>query len=193
MSDIAFSCRCGAVRGTVSGLDPASGTHAVCYCDSCRAAELYLRQPDPEDAGVHIFQTEPDRLTFDAGRELVAPMSFTGKGALRWRATCCDTPMFNTARTPKISFVGIRTPILSDPSACGPVTGWAFVPGKDGKTRHRGLYALAVKGGMRMLMQRLSGRWKNTPFFDVETGKPLQPVDVLPKGLRKELLATANT
>lgn len=192
MTDVAFSCRCKAVQGIVHELTPSAGTHAVCYCDSCRAAELVLGMPDPGGNGVHVFQTTPDRISFSAGQEKVAPMSFSENGLLRWRATCCDTPMFNTVRSPKMSFVGILTAILADPAAVGPVVGWAFVPKGDGKTAHRGLYHLAFRAIMRIAKQRLTGRWKQTPFFDVAQGTPVQPVTVLPKGTRAKVLGAAS-
>ncbi|MDF1726566.1 MAG: DUF6151 family protein [Sulfitobacter sp.] len=192
MGKMDFSCACGGVRGTVQDPGPATGTHALCYCDSCRAAELYLGASDPAGEGVHIFQTNPDRVTILSGADRLAPISFSEKGLLRWWATCCGTPMFNTMRSARLSFVGIRLPILADPAAVGPVRGWGFIPKESGKTTHRGLYHILFKAMTRIARQGVTGAWKNTPFFDMTTGKPTAPVEVLPPDTRERVLKRAS-
>lgn len=188
MPDLAFSCSCGALQGVIANASPRTGTHAACHCQSCRAGELYTGAPDPAPAPVAIFQTSPHRVQITKGAEHLAPFSFGPKNLLRWRATCCGQAMFNTPRNPAVSFVGIRTTCIKDPSSLGAIQCEAFVPTKDGKTRHKGIWKLAAGPLSRMIANRLSGRWKDTPFFDAETRQPVAAVTVVPKDERKALL-----
>lgn len=191
-TDIAFSCTCGTLSGTLRGAHPRTGTHAVCFCDSCRASALYHNRPDPAPGPVHIFQTTPDRITIDSGMDQLAVMSFGDKNLLRWYAACCGTPMFNTARSAKFSFVGVLTDQLSDTAPLGPIVGRGFIPAKGGKVRHEGLPRLVWRMLSRVAVAGLSGTWKNTIFFDTETLKPSRPVQVLPKDTRAKLLQEAS-
>ena len=113
--------------------------------------------------------------------------SFSPKGLLRWQAKCCGAILFNTVRTPKVPFASLRTDRLSDDSALGPVVAQAFVRKKDGKQGHIGGAKFLWGMLARVLPCRLSGRWKNTPFFDVETGKPTREVHVVSKADRAAL------
>jgi hypothetical protein len=186
--DIAFSCTCGTLKGTLRGAHPRSGTHAECYCVDCRAAEIHLGQPDPAPGPVGIFQTTPDRIDVNEGQDKLAVMSFGDKNLLRWYASCCGAPLFNTMRNPKFAFVGIRTNRLDGTAPLGPVVGRGFIPVKGGKPKHEGLRHLILGMASRVIGARLSGRWKQTPFFDTQTLMPLHDVQVLPKGTRASLL-----
>jgi len=188
MTDLAFQCRCGALKGSVMGASPSVGTHAECFCASCRAAELYSGAPDPAPGPVGIFQTTPHRIELTSGQEHLAVFSFGEKNLLRWQASCCGSTLFNTPRNPKLSFVGIRTNLFADPTAIGPVVAQAFIAAAQGKTKHKGL--LKVVGGAlkRIAISRVTGRWKETPFFDPSTLEPTRAVTVLPKGTRDKVL-----
>lgn len=177
--DLQFSCECGTIRGRLRDIAPGDGTHAVCHCHDCRVAETYAGQPDPGTSGVGLFQISPDRIQFDAGLEHVAVFSFKERGLLRWHADCCGVTLFNTVRNPKIAFASLRTNRLAEPEAIGPVVGHAFMVGKDGKQRHTGLTRFVWGTLKRVALARLSGRWRQTPFFDADTGTPIRPVHVL--------------
>ena len=186
--DIQFSCKCGTLKGTLRGAHPRSGTHAECFCADCRAAEIHLGQPDPAPNPVGIFQTTPDRIQLDAGHDKLAVFSFGEKNLLRWYASCCGAPLFNTMRTPKFAFVGIRTNRLDDTGPLGPIVGRGFIPVKGGKPKHEGLSYLILGMATRVIGARLSGRWKQTPFFDTNTLTPVRDIQVLPKDTRASLL-----
>ena len=102
--DLPFACACGTVKGTLRGVTPARGSHAQCHCIDCRAAEVYLDQPDPAPRAIQLFQTTPDRFHFDQGFDKLSVFSFGETNLLRWYASCCGTPMFNTLRKPKLAF-----------------------------------------------------------------------------------------
>jgi len=186
--DISFGCTCGKLKGTLRGVDPRKDTHAICCCSDCRAAELHLGQDDPGLDGVGIFQTDPHKVEIISGEDHLDVMSFGEKNLLRWHASCCGAPLFNTMRNPKFAFVGVRTNRLHDTSALGPIIARGFVAAPDGKYKHEGLRRLIGRTLSRMIRARLSGSWKKTPFFDIATLTPLRDVQVLPKGTRASVL-----
>ncbi len=190
--DVSFSCACGSLKGTLLGVTHSVGTHAECFCIDCRAGELYCKRPDPAPGGVGIFQTTPDRIRIEKGQEHLAVFSFGPKNILRWYAACCEAPLFNTGRSPKFAFVGVRTNRLHDTDPLGPVVGRAFVPNPKGKPRHEGFAKFLWGVISRVTVQRLTGRWKNTPFFDPKSGVPLRPVKVVPKAERAALKASTT-
>ena len=188
MADVAFSCACGGLTGSIIDASPKTGSHAVCFCTSCRAGEVYSGAPDPAPDPIGVFQTSPHRINITSGQDQLAPFSFGPKNLLRWQAKCCGTAIFNTPRNPGLSFVAIRTTCLEETSTIGPVRSKGFIPTQDGKQRNEGLYALIFNAMCRMIGKRLSGRWKDTPFFDIETRRPIAPVTLVSKEERRALL-----
>ncbi|MHA6262701.1 DUF6151 family protein [Arenibacterium sp. CAU 1754] len=161
----------------------------VCYCADCRAAEIALGQPDPSPDGVAIFQTSPDTITLTGGQTLLGLMPLGPKGLLRWHATCCNAPMFNTLSRPTLPFCGVIVKRLTAPDIIGPVRVLSFVPSPGGGARkHQGATLMVWRFVTRMGAARLSGRWRKTPFFNVETGEPV----VAPRVLTKEQRAAAT-
>lgn len=185
--DISFGCSCGAIKGTFRGASPACGTHTECFCADCRAAEVFVGQPDV--ASATLFQTSPDRFDIHQGHENLAVFSFGPKNLLRWYAKCCGSTMFNTLRNPKMAFASIRTSVLTDLDALGPVTTKAFIKTPSGKPKHQGMARFVYGMLGRTIATRLSGRWKKTPFFDPTTLAPVAEVHVVSKEQRAEALA----
>lgn len=178
MTDVPFSCTCGQIRGTLHSASPTRGNHVRCYCAACRAAVLYTTGVDVHDRGVELYQTTPDKISFSQGRENLAVFSFNPSKLLRFRASCCGVPLFTMLPTPKFALAGMMTNLLEDTSAIGPVVMEAFIPQADGSSKHSS--SLRLYGGTmwRAFIARLTGRWKQTPFFDVRTGKAVAPVYV---------------
>ena len=187
--DAPFACDCGKLRGTLLNVGPRSGNRIDCFCRDCRAAELYCGQPDPAPGPVKIFQTTPDRVRFDAGLDQLAVFSLSETGVLRWQARCCGATMFLTARSPKLSFTSFRTDRLEDPDALGPVVARAFVRKPSGKRGHEGLARFIAGFARRAIGARLTGKWKDTPFFDAE-GTPVADVHLVTKAERDALPLT---
>lgn len=187
MTDVPFSCPCGEIKGTLHHADASRGNHVRCYCSACRAALVYTTGVDPKDRGVVLFQTTPDKISFSQGRENLAVFSFSPRGLLRWRASCCGVPLFTMLRTPRFALVGMMTDLLEDTSSIGPVAMEAFIPQPDGTTRHSN--GIRLYGGTiwRALVARVSGRWKQTPFFDIETDAPSAPVHLVTEDERATL------
>ncbi len=183
-SDLTFSCTCGQLRGHITAAGVATGTHAECFCHDCRAAQLYLGQPDPAPGPVEILQTTPEDVIFDSGTEHLAAMQLSPRGMLRWYAKCCNAPLATTTRTPKFPFAGVDVKRLADPDALGPVMVRGSVPGTDGKQSHEGLRYAVLRLLSRVVKSRVSGRWKATPFFAADSGSPVVPPVVLTKEQR---------
>lgn len=186
--DLKFACDCNTLRGTLIGVSPRNGNRVDCFCSDCRAAEVYAGQPDPAPGPVGIFQSAPHRVRIDSGHEQLAVFSFSEKGILRWQAQCCGAPLFNTLRKPKIAFVGVRTDRFEDATPLGPVATRAFVRKADGKRGHEGFRHALFNFASTALSARLTGRWKQTPFFDPASGEPVREVHVVSAAERDTLV-----
>ncbi len=185
--DLAFSCTCGTLTGTMLETGPSTGVRLDCFCSSCRAAEVYTQNPDPSPAGVALFQTTPDRVRFDTGLDNLAAFEISKSGPLRWYAKCCGATLFNTLRTQKIAFAALRVDRLEDPKSLGSVRARAFVRQTNGTTKHENArliyWNLLQSAGPRLI----NGRWRITPFFDPETRQPVRDVHRLTKAERSAL------
>ena len=170
---LTFSCGCGQLQGTVERSGALPGTHIACHCSDCRAGVLYFGKPDPAPEPVHIYQTTPDCITITQGAEQLAAMTLSKSGPYRWYAKCCDTPMFNTLRRPTLAFSGVHLACVRNSDAVGKVQCESFIPKPGGGTKNRGLYGAAMLVICRLVAGRLSGRWRQTPFFDVTNRKPV--------------------
>lgn len=184
---LGFSCTCGTIQGALDPVAKRSGTHLMCHCSDCRAAQLYLDQPDPGQDGVDLFQMAPDTITFRSGTDHLAAFRLGPKGPLRWYAACCNAAMFNTLASPKLSFSTLHVARLTTPNAIGPVTARSFVPRPGQPPKHQGTKVMIWRLVARMGAARLSGRWRKTPFFDPSTGKPIAAPVMVTKEDRAKL------
>ena len=173
-----FSCTCGDVQGVVETSALRDGVHAACFCSDCRAAQLYFGQPDPAPGPVALFQTAPDRMTITEGLDKLGLMRLGPNGLLRWYATCCNAPLCNTLKSPKFPFVGIPVDRFAAPERLGPVQVQGFIAAPDGKTRHKGAGRMVWRMFSRFFTAWTSGRWRDTPFFDLKTGKPVAEAEI---------------
>lgn len=185
--DLSFACTCGTLRGTLRGASPQNGTRAECFCYDCRAAEVFVGGPDPAPGAVQLYQTLPCRVRLDDGADQLAVFAFGAKGPLRWYAKCCGATLCLTGRSPKVSFASFRTDRLSDPAALDPIRARAFVRKANGKRGHEGLAGFIWGFASRTLAALLSGQWKDTPFFDVESGATVRDVHIVTAAERSAL------
>lgn len=182
---IALRCRCGKLRGRV---DPARvAARAVCYCKDCQAYGRFLASGVLDAAGgTEVAATLPAAVRFDDGLAHLACMSLGPQGLYRWYASCCRTPIGNTPRDPRTSYVGLVRACLDAPDAelerrlgplrCRVETGSAGAP-----VASSGLAtAWAVcKIGAMIAKARLGGGYRDNPFFRPGTREPVKPVEVL--------------
>lgn len=194
-----LACRCGAVRGSVDTAAPHE--RITCYCADCQAYGQFLGRPDEDlDArgGTNALLTVPSAIRVDSGAERLACVRMTRRGPLRWYAACCNTPVANTGLSHKAAFASLMAPSLGGAgpaldAAFGPVRLFGFVRHAKGEpkppqTPFIGVLARVVA---RSLKARLDGSYRQTPFFDVATGRPRAEPKILAPEERTRLVAAA--
>ncbi|MFC5499068.1 DUF6151 family protein [Caenimonas terrae] len=187
-----LQCRCGTVRGHV--VRPGAGTRVVCYCKDCQAYAHFLQQPDTildPLGGTAIAATLPALVHFSQGTGALACMSLSGTGPLRWYAGCCNTPIGNTSRNAKLPYVGLveRCLAAGPPTlqqSFGPVR--ALLNTHSARSSVKATPLATVAALVRILTPvawaRLRGRYRDNPFFDAATGRPVAPVRELTRAER---------
>jgi hypothetical protein len=184
-----ISCECGGVDGRLD-LSQA-GRLVCCYCRDCQAFARFLGRADSildPQGGTLILQSEPRFLTFTRGADKLGCVRLTDKGLLRWHASCCNTAIGNTLPNMKAAFVGIihdcirRTPEQLT-GRYGPVSVYVHTRSAIGtrKPKERGLLRTLLEISWQLLRARLTGAYRQTPFFDVSTGDPIATPYVLTK------------
>jgi hypothetical protein len=124
-------------------------------------------------------------VRFTAGLEHLACMSLSPKGIYRWYASCCNTPVGNTPRDPKMSYVGLVRTCLDVPAGeLDRVLGRSRFTANTGSARApvqatplRAALAVA-RIGAPLLKARLGGGYRDNPFFDA-SGAPVRAPRVL--------------
>ncbi len=188
-------CRCGALQGHVD-LNGASN-RMVCYCQDCQAFARFLGPADQvldAQGGSDIVQLAPHRIQITQGASHLAVMRLSSKGMLRWYAACCRTPVGNTMTSRNMPFTGLLAQCLETApleAAFGPVQGSVNTASAIGEPKPR---AFGMAGSLLRILgmvagSRLSGRYKNTPFFTA-SGAPLAEPTVLSAEERARLRPT---
>jgi hypothetical protein len=192
---IGLRCQCGKLQGEVDTRGVAA--RVVCYCKDCQAYARFLgRDADVLDAagGTEVEATLPAAVRFTAGIEHLGCMSLSPRGPYRWYATCCRTPIGNTARDPKMSYVGLVRACLDAPAesldrqlgrARG-VVNRASAHGPVAATPAGTAWAVAKIGSM-ILRARLGGGYRDNPFFVPGAATPIRAPQVLTLDERKAL------
>jgi hypothetical protein len=188
-------CRCGALQGLVAR--PRAASRVVCYCTDCQAFARFLGPAAAvldERGGTEVAATLPGRVRFTQGQDRLCCMSLSPKGLLRWYAGCCRTPIGNTPRDPRLSYVGLVHSCLGDSStereaAFGPLrmavnTAAATVP-------VAATPVATVLGVLRLapsvLAARVGGGWRDNPFFHAGGSEPVVAPEVLTLAQRQAL------
>jgi hypothetical protein len=191
-------CRCGKLQGQLS--HPGRGTRAVCYCRDCQAYAYFLgidQQVLDPLGGTEVIATVPRCVSFTAGMEHLACMSLTEQGLLRWYAGCCRTPIGNTPRNRKFSYVGL---IHSCLRAASPAFDDSFgavrmrvnrqsASGSPPSAPVGGFFAAVLQYLGRLAWLRVSGKYRENPFFDAATGRPRVQPHALSKAEHDKLYA----
>ncbi|MEP3297439.1 MAG: DUF6151 family protein [Pseudoruegeria sp.] len=109
MSDLPLSCQCGSVKGVAKNVSKKSCNRVVCYCSDCQAFANNIgagARVLNEHGGTELVQLAPSDVRLTKGRDHIACLRFSDKGPFRWYASCCNTPIANTAK-PNFPFVGL--------------------------------------------------------------------------------------
>ena len=188
-------CRCGALQGHVELNDRSN--RMVCYCQDCQAFARFLGPADQvldAQGGSDIVQLAPHRIKITQGASHLAVMRLSSKGMLRWYAACCRTPVGNTMTSRNMPFTGLLAQCLDTApleAAFGPVQGSVNTASAIGEPKPR---AFGMAGSLLRILgmvagSRLSGRYKNTPFFNA-SGAPVAEPTVLSAEERARLRPT---
>jgi hypothetical protein len=188
-----LQCRCGKLQGYVSPTGVAA--RAVCYCKDCQAFARFLERSDEavlnELGGTEIVATLPRYVHFTQGVEALLCMSLSDHGLLRWYTSCCNTAIGNTPRDFKTSYVGVihsclsqRAPSLQD--SFGPVRMVLNANSARGKVTSTPMSNVItlMKIMKSVIAARMSGSYKNNPFFVEKSGAPINQPHVLSKAER---------
>lgn len=182
MSDeIPISCQCGKLRARLHGANARNGNHGVCYCVDCQAFARHLGKfgiVTDDAGGTEIYQTQPHRIEITSGAEALALLRLSPKGLNRWYAKCCNTPLCNTPGKPTVAFAGVlvSNPTVQ-PGALGPIRfrykrESAVRPVSEPPGSMAGFVIRTLSG---LLSERISGRWKQTPFFNTDSRSVVKP------------------
>ncbi len=186
--DLAVRCACGALRGRALDVHPGATNRVACHCRGCRAYAAHMqREAELFDAhgGMDVFQISPAALVFDDGLEHLGCLRMTPKGALRWHARCCGTPIAGGLDRRGVPFASLH-PVCIDRAALsaplddyiGPVrvrVNGRF-PRREVRALKAGLGALLpmiVRYGAMCLKWIIRGDHRRSPFFDRETARPI--------------------
>lgn len=186
-------CDCGHLRARADLRDH-HARRAVCYCRDCRMFAHFLERAGAildRHGGTEVVQMSQGRLRIEAGREQLACMRLTPKGLLRWYAGCCHTPIGNIPPNRHIPYLGLvhacidfgargRTP----EALLGPID--CRVNAHDPDVRrtyadaHEGIPpGTLVRVASRVLVWRLHGDHRQSPFFDPASGAPVAEPRIL--------------
>jgi Family of unknown function (DUF6151) len=188
-----LQCQCGTLRGYVSPPDMAY--RGVCYCKDCQAFAHFLERSGDavlnELGGTEIVATLPRHVHFTQGNEALVCMSLSDTGLLRWYTSCCNTPIANTPRDFKTSYVGLihsclskRAPSLEE--SFGPVRMVLQTKSAKGHVKSTPMSntVTLLKIMKSVIATRMSGNYRRSPFFVGDSGIPIKQPRVLTKAER---------
>ena len=184
MADLTLSCACGKLTAVAEGVTRGGSNRCVCYCSFCRqyAERLGAGGVLDETGGTEVIQFSPRKFRFTGGAENLGCLRQTRKGALRWYATCCNTPIANTAGSTRLPFVGVVRRALTAPEgdaldkAVGPIRARIFLPPKMQQGANWAQKRMMFRILRLLMLWKLRGDGKRSPFFDAD-GKPVREVE----------------
>jgi hypothetical protein len=176
-------CACGELSGHV--VPARASRRAVCYCRDCRAYARHLGRDDVLDArgGTDVVAMHPREIHLTR-MESLACLSLRQGGLLRWFAACCNTPIANTPRDPRVAYAGVVHTCLEQGSpsidaSFGTAAVAVNVKSALGSVAASPFATMAavLHLGTAIAAARLSGSYRDNPFF--RDGLPACPGIVL--------------
>lgn len=184
MSDLALSCKCGAVTGIAEHVTRRSSNRLVCYCSDCQAFANRLGTSDRvlnEHGGTEIFQVAPTRVKVLQGQDQIACLKLSEKGPFRWYAKCCNTPIGNTMK-PEVPFIGLISAFVDmeaadkdsriGPALCHCQTQYASESWPSDKKRTGFPVGFTIRMMAFIMGWKMRGLGKENPFF-TSVGDPI--------------------
>lgn len=181
-SDLAFACQCGSVSGTLLDVGPGQGDHVICHCTDCQDLTRHLGHAAAvldAHGGSALYQSRCARLRLDTGGEHLACLHMTDKPTLRWYASCCGMPMFNTYANGKVPYITTQLAacdLAKRAALAGPPLGHLFTQDGIGDTSalpKMSMGKLMRRFFPRMVKDLLSGDRRRCALFDAKTLQPI--------------------
>lgn len=181
-TDLPLSCQCGTVTGVIRKASPKEGDRVVCHCVDCRDLVRFLGQGGrvlDRQGGTDLYQSRCARVKLHSGRGKLASLHMTEGKTLRWYASCCNSPLFNTYANGRVPYV---TTILAntDPAQCdaalGEPIGHVFAEQATGDAsalKKMPFSRLMRRFLGRMVKDLLAGDRRRSDLFDPETLEPI--------------------
>lgn len=198
-STFSLTCACGGLRGELK-INPVFGQRVVCMCADCQAFAHFLSLQDAlldENGGTEVYQTTPSAITITKGANNLACMRLSQKGLMRWYASCCNSPVANTAPSAGLPFASLLIKFIRLDSedarytALGPIRvrvnareGYGTPPPQAHATVPKGFL---LKSGLRLLRAKLKGQARPSAFFEPASGDPIATPKVLSSDERAAL------
>jgi hypothetical protein len=185
-------CQCGTLTGEID--QPHKAVRGVCYCKDCQSYAHFLGKADrvlDRLGGTDIVATQSRYVIFTSGTHALACLSLSPHGLLRWYAKCCNTPIANTPRNWRLPYVGVVRTCLGDAQSVDasftPVQMYLNVQSAKGKTPQApsGKAAVLLRFAPALLLGRVLGTYRRTPFFNAD-GSPVVQPRVLTKAERAQ-------
>jgi len=179
-----IQCQCGQVQGHLSAA--AKLTHLACHCRDCQDYAQAIGKAGTildEHGATDVITTLQQHVTITQGADKLVCNSLSDNGLLRWVASCCNTPLANTARDPKMSFVALMRDRVSVPldGVKRVAVNTKHAKGQVKASASEGRFAtLGIIGSV--IGARVNGSWKHSPFFHPVTLQPLATPRVLKAG-----------
>ncbi len=183
-ADLDFACTCGEITGTLIAPTPKNGARVVCHCTDCQNFARHLGMADrvlDAQGGTDLYSARCAAMQLTKGAEKLACLHLTDKPTLRWYATCCRTPMFNSyanGRMPYLTTFVANCDAAQAQATLGPVTGHLSLPKSAGELTDapRMSFAKLMRGAfVRMVRDILSGDRRRSALFDAQTLEPICP------------------
>lgn len=191
-----IQCQCGNLQGQVD--EPKTINRVTCYCRDCQAFAHFLgRGHDILDChgGTDIVQMLPKHISFSQGTEYLACMRLTETGLLRWYTTCCNTPIGNTLPSHTLSFIGVVHNCLESPTVklddvCQVERMHVNTENAKGdpKPKQSGQMKTIIRSLLMVLKARISGSYKQNPFFIIDVGIPIVTPKILSSQEHEDLM-----
>jgi len=138
------------------------------------------------NGGTDVFQMSPRRLELTAGTEHVACMRVTEKGALRFYAACCKTPIAHTLPSAAVPFMAINHACVRWDGVDAPrheVIGPVRARINGAFTREEATRLGATRWALLKMLGHyvplflwwfVRGDAKHSPLFDAKTGRAIR-------------------
>lgn len=196
---IHVSCQCGQFQAQ---LQPARmPLLALCYCADCQRYAHYFAAPEQlldgqnfdfqsgaRQMGAAVMIIQPPQLRISQGAAQLRCLQQRAKGAWRWYAACCNTPILNMAAHPHTHHLALLLTAL-EPRAREAYRTQIKLNVREQATVKASLlqqlqkrwafFSFALRYSLGMLYAKLTQAHRHNPLIDPISFAPISPVQLL--------------